>query len=206
MEDKHSCKVGEPGCPVAAVERGKQVIVGLNETMEVADHDFTRTSITPSVILHLDLPEDIEGSFYRGKVFVGLKEKCFEPSSPVGHVSELAKLLECQEKNKEILCLYTDGGLKLNKDMVVAVRTPPYSSWKDPAERLMSILNIGLQSIGLARRELQDKDLEQKLRRCNNMKQIRELAIREDNLKEEMKQSIQPVKDLVENVIKRLYI
>ena len=38
------------------------------------------------------------------------------------------------------------------------------------------------------------------------MKQIRELAVREDNLKEEMKQSIQPVKDLVENVIKRLHL
>ena len=63
MDDKHLCKVGEPGCPVAAVERGKQVIVGLNETMEVADHDFTRTSITPSVILHLDLPEDMEHHF-----------------------------------------------------------------------------------------------------------------------------------------------
>ena len=82
MDDKHSCKVGEPGCPVGAVERGKQVNVRLNETMEVADHDFTRTSTTPSVILHLDLPEDMEGSFYRRKVFVGLKEKCFEPSSP----------------------------------------------------------------------------------------------------------------------------
>ena len=110
MDDKHSCKVGEPGCPVAAVERAKQVIVGLNETIEVADHNFTRTSITPSVIFHLDLPEDMEGSFYRGKVFVGLKEKCFEPSLPLGHVSELVKLLECQEINKEILCLYTNGG------------------------------------------------------------------------------------------------
>ena len=68
------------------------------------------------------------------------------------------------------------------------------------------IVDIGLHSIGLARRELQDKDLEQKLKRCNNMKQIRELAVREDNLKEEMKQSIQPVKDLVENVIKRQHL
>ena len=27
MDDKHRCKVGEPGYPVAAVERGRQVIV-----------------------------------------------------------------------------------------------------------------------------------------------------------------------------------
>ena len=27
MDDKHRCKIGEPGYPVAAVERGKQVLV-----------------------------------------------------------------------------------------------------------------------------------------------------------------------------------
>ena len=27
LDDKHSCRVGEPGMPVAAVERGKQVLV-----------------------------------------------------------------------------------------------------------------------------------------------------------------------------------
>ena len=31
MDDKHSCKVGEPSYPVAAVERGKRVIVGQNQ-------------------------------------------------------------------------------------------------------------------------------------------------------------------------------
>ena len=30
MDDKDKCKVGEPSAPVAAVERGKAVIVGLN--------------------------------------------------------------------------------------------------------------------------------------------------------------------------------
>jgi hypothetical protein len=204
------------------VERGKQVIVGLNQVMEVADHDFTRTSIIPSVVFNLDLPEDLKGSFYRGKVSVRLKEKCFEPSSPLGHVTELWKLLKNEGQNKEILCLHTDDGpdhrctyysvklaliclfLKEDKDIVVAVRTPPYNSWKDPAERIMSILNIGLQSIGLARCALQDNDLEEKLKRCNNMKQIRDLAIREADLKEELKRSVQPAKNLMEDIVKRL--
>lgn len=222
MDDKHTCKVGEPGCPVAAAERGKRVIVSLNQVMEVADHNFTKISIIPSVAFRLDLPETLEGSFYRGKVFVGLKEHCFETSSPLRHITELLKLLEREDRNKEILCLYTDGGpdhrctyysvklaliclfLKGDKDMVVAVRTPPYNSWKDPAKRIMSILNIGLQSVGLARSPLVDNDLESKLKRCNNMKEIRELAEKEPDLKIGVEQSVSPVKELLEGVIKRL--
>ena len=67
-------KVGEPEYPVAAVERGKAVIVGLNEKMVVADHDFTKFTLTPSVNLIIQIPETIEGSFYRGKVYAGLKD------------------------------------------------------------------------------------------------------------------------------------
>ena len=33
LDDKHHCKVGEPGHPVAAVERGKRVIVTLDKNL-----------------------------------------------------------------------------------------------------------------------------------------------------------------------------
>lgn len=49
MDDKHKVKVGEPSYPLAAAERGKQVIVGPNSVMAVADHDFTKCTLTPSV-------------------------------------------------------------------------------------------------------------------------------------------------------------
>jgi hypothetical protein len=55
-------KVGEPGYPVAAVERGREVLVAMRTRFEVGDHDFTKLSIIPSVILKLDIPENIEGS------------------------------------------------------------------------------------------------------------------------------------------------
>lgn len=44
-------KVGEPGYPVAAAERGKSVLVAMGKRFEVSDHDFTKFSITPSVAL-----------------------------------------------------------------------------------------------------------------------------------------------------------
>lgn len=51
MDDKHKVKVGEPCYPLAAAERGKQVIVGPNQVMAVGDHDFTKCTLTPSVNL-----------------------------------------------------------------------------------------------------------------------------------------------------------
>ena len=40
------CKVqiGEPAYPIAAVSRGKKVLVGINETFAVGDHDFSKFS------------------------------------------------------------------------------------------------------------------------------------------------------------------
>lgn len=185
-------KVGEPDYPVAAVERGKAVIVGLNEKMVVADHDFTKFSLTPSVNFIIDIPEAIEGSFYRGKVHVGLKDSTFQHSSPLRHATELKQILvgSCTSVNP-LLASYTDGGpdhrltyvsvqialialfLELDLDFLCAIRTPPHNSWKNPAERIMSILNLALQGVGIARSQTAFEDL---LQRCKTMKQIRELA------------------------------
>ena len=46
LDDKHRCKVEESGFPVAAVERGKKVVVSKDTTFAVADH-----GIIPSVAM-----------------------------------------------------------------------------------------------------------------------------------------------------------
>jgi len=163
LDDKHRCKVGEPGFPVAAVERGKKVVVSKDTTFAVADHDFTKTGIIPSVAMICNIPESINGDFYTGKVNIGLKDPIFQPSSPLRHATELYHiLLEEELANKPVLCLYTDGGpdhhctyarvqlsyiclfIALDLDYFVAVRIPPQHSWKNPVERIISILNLGL--------------------------------------------------------------
>ncbi|GBC02025.1 hypothetical protein RclHR1_44120001 [Rhizophagus clarus] len=83
MDDKHQCKVGKPGYPVAAVERGRQVIVSKNKTFYVADHDFMKCDIIPSVTMICDIPCTIEESFYKEQVYVGLKDSIFQPSDPL---------------------------------------------------------------------------------------------------------------------------
>ena len=147
QDDKHTIKVGEPGCPVAAVDRGKAVLVGLNEALVVGDHDFTRFSITPSVNFEIDIPEKIEDTFYHGRVCVGLQDATFQHSSPIRHACELRNILQSRDV-QPILLLYTDGGpdhrptfisvqlsllslfIELNLDFLCAVCTPPYNSWK----------------------------------------------------------------------------
>src|SRR6266498_3633609 len=175
LDDKYRYKVGEPGFPVTAVERGKKVVVNKDTTFAVADHDYTKTGITPSVAMKCNIPESINGDFYTGKVHIGLKDPIFQLSSPLRHATELYHILLNEELiDKPILCLYTDGGpdhhctytrvqlsyiclfLALDLDYFVAVQTPPQHSWKNPVERIMLILNLGLQGIGLMRTKMND--------------------------------------------------
>jgi hypothetical protein len=49
IDDKHKIKCGEPSFPLTAAERGKKVIVGINQTMAVGDHDFSKCTLTQLV-------------------------------------------------------------------------------------------------------------------------------------------------------------
>lgn len=223
MDDKHRLKVGEPNYPVAAAERGKKVLVGRNESFEVADHDFTKFSLIPSVSLVVDIPNDITGSWYVGQVMIGLKEGSCEPSSPHRHVTELHDVLNDHDflTDKSILFVYSDGGpdhrltylsvklslislyLKNDLDFLCACRTAPYHSWRNPAERVMSIVNLGLQCVGLMRTKVSD-DVEASLARCNNLSQLRSEAEKNPEVKVAIIDSIEPVKVLLSTVFQRL--
>lgn len=224
MDDKHKLKVGEPGYPVATVERGKQVIVAMGKRFEVADHDFTKFSLTPSVNLFSAIPDEIENTFYGGTVFVGLKESAFQPSSPWRHAAKLSKIFRSSyaENNviKPILALYSDGGpdhrltyvsvqmsllcifLIFDLDMHCVARTPPQNSLKNPAERIMSVLNLGFQSVGLMREKTEN--FEKHLGSANSLSEIRNLAEKYPAFEKEVLDAIEPVRILLSNVVNRL--
>ena len=48
--------------------------LAVGDTFEVADHDFTKFGIIPSVTFVVDIPEDVKESWYDGRVFIGMKE------------------------------------------------------------------------------------------------------------------------------------
>ncbi len=60
----------------------------------------------------------------------------------------------------------------LNLDLLVA-QTAPNNSWINPCERLMSILNLGLQCVSTTCKKV-SPDAEAILKSCNSMADIRE--------------------------------
>lgn len=46
--------------------------------------------------------------------------------------------------------------IELDLDELVALRTAPSNSWANPVERIMSIVNLGLQGIGIMRKKGSD--------------------------------------------------
>ena len=92
--------MGKPGFPVAAVERGRRVIVGLDSSIEVGAVSFI-----------VDIPDSAEESWYCGQIIVGVKESAFEPSSPFRHCAELCNVTSSQDLDSQpIHCLYSEGG------------------------------------------------------------------------------------------------
>ena len=174
--------------------------------------------MTPSVALNVDIPRCIENTFYDGNVHVWLKESAFEASSPYRHAAEMQHILDIK---KPIVAIYSDGGpdhrvtygsvqislinifLAGDYDMLLACRTPPCNSWKNPAERIMSILNIGFQSVGLMRTP-SDDEMEKILSSASSVGHVREIAEKNPGIVDYVKGSVQPVKDLLNNVVNRL--
>ena len=218
IDDKHLAKVGEPNFPVAAVERGKEVIVSLNETFLVGDHDFCKFSLIPSVVFINEIPPTCEGSWYIGQVYDGIKDAVFEASSPIRHAAELYNILKSRDDSHPMLFIYSDGGpdhrltylsvqlslialfIKLDLDVLIAGRTAPSHSWANPVERVMSVLNIGLQSVGVMRAKVGD-NLEKALVKCSSLKEIH---VEWAHYKEDVKLSLSPTKELISDVLKRL--
>ncbi len=189
--------------------------------MAVADHDFTKASVVPSVAMICSIPSDTTSSFYTGQVHVGIKDAIFESSSPLRHATELNRILTSIDDTHPILMLYTDGGpdhrltyisvqltlialfLLRNLDMLFAFRTPPYHSRRNPVERIMSILNLALQSVCLMRTSM-DRRFEQKIAKCNSMEDVRHQAEATSGFKDAFVDSIEPVKVLLQSLFLRL--
>ena len=196
-DDKNKIKVGEPNCPTAAVTRGKKVLVAEGQVLQAADHDFASITLTPTVILLYDVPEKIDGSWYRGqRPAVRLKITATEPSTAIRNAAEIKEVLlskyVCKEEVPPILIMYTDGGPEhrttfltvkpaaiylyksLNLDMILHLRTAPGHSYRNPPERVNCIQNLGLYGIGSMRQQVYEHpEFEKKISNCNNISQVR---------------------------------
>ncbi|CAC5408779.1 unnamed protein product [Mytilus coruscus] len=220
IDDKAKVDFGEPGMAIATGVRGKKSIVPVTSTLAALDHDMqSKGSLTPSVTLEVDIPVD-DSSFYRGEVHVTYKDSVFQASSPWRHATEMSKMLQEKENVPTCLLLYSDGGpdhrltfhavklslivlfKKLDLDFLVAGRTAPGHSWLNPAERIMSIVNIALQNV--ACREESRSEIEQILRSTNSMSDIRNKATKNIAIKTAWMESVNPLITLLEERTGRL--
>lgn len=218
-DDKANVSVGEPGSPVSTGVRGKKSIVPSSTTLVALDHDMTKASLTPSVILQCRVPDSIENSFVQGKVTVSVNDSVFQSSSPFRHAVSIIKVLEQEENLPLALLKFTAEGTdqrntlesvkcasicvfkELNLDMMILGRCAPGHSFVSPAERVMSILNLALQNVALERKETMH---ETQLKNCNSMAAIRTLAWTNEEIKTSWIESVEPPAALLRNRFLRL--
>ncbi|XP_052286545.1 uncharacterized protein LOC127882125 isoform X2 [Dreissena polymorpha] len=218
-DDKAKIPVGEPEAPVSTGVRGKKTLAPTETTLIALDHDMTKASITPSVYLSCHVPDTVDKSFVRGVVTTVTNDSVFETSGPFRHAATICKMLKNEQP--KIVMKYTDGGTdqrnnlesvkcanicvfkELNLDMLVHARCAPGHSWTNPAERVMSVLNIALQNCSLEREKLADEH-EKEFQKCNSMAQLREVAAKKPEVKVKWRESIEPVQSTIRNRFLRL--
>ena len=138
-------------------------------------------------------------------------------------LSSMIFLLTQNLETNSIMFLYTDGGpdhqltyhsvqlsltslfLKLDLDFLYACRTAPFHSWRKLVERIMSILNLGFQTIGLMRKQVEEV-LESTISKCNNMKQMRAAAEKDPPLVDAVQDCMEAVKILISDIICHLWL
>ncbi|KAK6175856.1 hypothetical protein SNE40_014236 [Patella caerulea] len=216
IDDKVQVKLGESGFPIACTDRGRAAVVHVpsQEQHSAGDHDFSAFKLTPSATLCVDIPEKVDGSFYRGQLSVCVKDAIFQHSSPLRHAVEMYRLLVNDSAEKPILAIKSDGGpdhrltylsvkvsliarfVTLDLTCLIAIRTASHQSYRNPVVRCMSTLNLGLQFISLMRDKLDEKS-EQLLSKTNSMSDIRKCA-------EKILQSTKPCVDLLNEVFQWL--
>lgn len=62
-DDKAKVPFGDPEHLISTGVRGRMSIVPTTSTLSALDHDMTRASLTPSVVLQCQIPNDINNSF-----------------------------------------------------------------------------------------------------------------------------------------------
>ncbi|XP_056013095.1 uncharacterized protein LOC125679479 [Ostrea edulis] len=174
-----------------------------------------------------DIPENPKDSFYNGHLYVTVKDKVFQASSPLRHSTESVSLMrQCYSDDDvnlrtPVLIRYTDGGpdhrttyksvkicalmefIALDLDMIVCARTAPCGSYANPAERTMSLLNLALQNVALERTAM-SPNCEMQIKSVNSLKSLRNLASKNQRIKEEYTQAVGATLNILKERFKRL--
>lgn len=200
LDDKAAIPIGPIGTPVSTTRRQRPGFVDTrNECgLNAADHDIIPLHITPSVSIKL-VPPSSNSGWYKGEPTVTLKCAVFEPSNGWRHMTELLQHYDAS-KDPPVIFIGTDGGpdhnmnnisvilsyvaffIESDADFISIVRTPPYWSVINPAERFMATCNVALNGVSLAMDHPTNENLAKKIKNCLTKTQWREKQAKEPHL------------------------
>ena len=116
---------------------------------------------------------------------------------------------------RHILFVYSDGGpdhrltyvsvqlslialfLILDLDLLIAGRTAPSHSWANPVECVMSIVNLGMQCIGIMREKMGEQ-FEKAVENCKHLKDLRDNCFQ---YRSDVSSSLKSPKDLISSIM-----
>ncbi|CAC5365132.1 unnamed protein product [Mytilus coruscus] len=146
VDDKCKVDFGEPGLAMSTGVWGEKSIVPTTSVLSAFNHDLgSKGSLIPSVCLEVNLRENQDGSFYRGKVHVTYKDSVFEPSTPWRHSVEIKDILQ-EKPTMPMLMIFSDGGpdhritYHLNMDAVLSVSVAVYSAGNFKKDLVTNVL------------------------------------------------------------------
>ena len=89
--------------------------------------------------------------------------------------------------------------------ILIALRTAPYYSWANPAEQIMSIINLGIQGVAIMR-ESMSADLEEIFKKADTLDEIRAAANKNIDLKNGLRNCIFNIQQLLHSRTERLVL
>ena len=182
-DDKSKIHVREPNAPVLKGVRGRRSITPKLVTLEGLDHDMHKSYLTPNVALRCDVPASSDKYFVRGNVYYTVSDSVFQSSTPFCHGLMIFKIIKELKHVPRVLMKYTDDGTNqsnalesvkvgliclfkgLNLDFMISARCAPEYSYMNPAERIISMLYLGLQNVETERAPCDDKSIEKKIKK-----------------------------------------
>lgn len=76
---------------ISATTRGKRVLVAYGQSLQLADNNFGKVSLTPTVVLFDDLPECVKQTFCWWTPHTYMKIHATEPSSAIKNAWKTAE-------------------------------------------------------------------------------------------------------------------
>ena len=80
----------------------------------------------------------------------------------------------------------------------------PLSQLEESCERVKPVLNLGLQSVGLAQAEIPEATLELEVAKCNTLSELHKIATKNSGFISAVQDSLSPVKTLLSNIFYRI--